>query len=40
MKLKNICIGFSITIENKIHLIMVDRKYQNKGHVIPFPFLS
>jgi GNAT superfamily N-acetyltransferase len=32
MKLKNICIGFSITIENKIHLIMVDRKYQNKGH--------
>jgi GNAT superfamily N-acetyltransferase len=32
MKLKNICIGFSITIENKIHLIMVDGKHQNKGH--------
>ena len=32
MQLKNICIGFSITIENKLHLIMVDRKHQNKGH--------
>jgi GNAT superfamily N-acetyltransferase len=32
MKLENICIGFSITIKNKIHLIMIDRKYQNKGN--------
>jgi GNAT superfamily N-acetyltransferase len=32
IKLKNICIGFSITIENKIHLIMIDRKYQNQGY--------
>jgi GNAT superfamily N-acetyltransferase len=32
MQLKNICIGFSIILENKIHLIMIDRKYQHKGH--------
>jgi len=32
MKKENKIIGFSIIIENKIHLIMVDRKHQNKNH--------
>jgi GNAT superfamily N-acetyltransferase len=32
MKLENIIIGFSITMENKIHLIMIDRQHQNKKY--------
>jgi putative acetyltransferase len=32
MKFKGKNIGFSIILENKIHLIMVDMKYQNKNH--------
>jgi RimJ/RimL family protein N-acetyltransferase len=32
MKLENIYIGFSITIGNKIHLIMINKKYQNKNY--------
>jgi ribosomal protein S18 acetylase RimI-like enzyme len=31
MKLENKIIGFSIILENKLHLI-IKRKYQNKGH--------
>jgi ribosomal protein S18 acetylase RimI-like enzyme len=32
MKLEKAIIGFSITLKNKIHLIMIDRKHQNKNH--------
>ena len=32
MKIGNKIIGFSIIIENKIHLIMVGKKNQNKNH--------
>jgi GNAT superfamily N-acetyltransferase len=32
MKLENTHIGFSITIENKLHLMMIDRKYQNNRY--------
>jgi ribosomal protein S18 acetylase RimI-like enzyme len=32
MKLKEEIIGFSIIIDNKIHLIMIDIQYQGKNH--------
>jgi GNAT superfamily N-acetyltransferase len=32
IKLVNKCIGFSIILGNKIHLMMIDREYQNKTH--------
>src|SRR5215510_9990745 len=32
MKMKNKIIGFSIIIGNKIHLIMIDSKYQKKNN--------
>jgi ribosomal protein S18 acetylase RimI-like enzyme len=32
LKLNNIIIGFSIIQENKIHLMMIDRNYQNQKH--------
>jgi ribosomal protein S18 acetylase RimI-like enzyme len=32
MKLNGKIIGFSIIQENKIHLMMIDAKYQNKNH--------
>jgi len=32
MELNNKKIGFSITSENKIHLLIIDKKYQNKNY--------
>jgi ribosomal protein S18 acetylase RimI-like enzyme len=32
MKFDNKIIGFSIILDDKIHLIMIDIKYQNKNH--------
>ena len=32
MKSDNLCIGFSIIIANKLHLIMIDREFQNKKY--------
>jgi GNAT superfamily N-acetyltransferase len=32
MKTGEVIIGFSILLENKLHLIMIDRKYQNKRY--------
>jgi GNAT superfamily N-acetyltransferase len=34
MKIENKIIGFSIIIGNKLHLIMVEKKYQNQGYGI------
>ena len=32
MKRENICIGFSIIIGNKIDLLMIGKKYRNRGY--------
>ncbi len=36
MKLSGIPIGFGILLDNKIHLIMIDVRYQNQSHGTAF----